>query len=39
MYTSCKINEDKLEFEYRVFEGKVEKSYGIQVAKMLSFPK
>lgn len=28
-----------MEFEYRVYKGKVEKSYGIQVARMLKFPK
>lgn len=38
MYTSCKIVDDKIQFEYRVLEGKIEKSYGIQVAKMLEFP-
>ncbi len=39
MYTACKVNHgNNLEFQYRVFKGKVEKSYGIQVARMLNFP-
>lgn len=38
MYTSCSIDGDQLKLEYKVVSGKIEKSYGIEVAKMLKFP-
>ena len=39
MHTSCKITQEKLELEYRVLPGKMENSFGIEVTKMLNFPK
>lgn len=38
MYTSCRFEGDQLHLEYKVVEGKMEKSYGLEVAKMLKFP-
>ena len=38
MFTSCRFEADQLMLEYKVVEGKMEKSYGIEVAKMLKFP-
>jgi DNA mismatch repair ATPase MutS len=38
MFTTCKIEAGKLMLEYKVEDGKMEKSYGIEVMKMLAFP-
>eukprot|EP00178_Gracilaria_changii_P010180 TRINITY_DN29666_c0_g1_i1.p1 TRINITY_DN29666_c0_g1~~TRINITY_DN29666_c0_g1_i1.p1 ORF type:complete len:127 (+),score=13.25 TRINITY_DN29666_c0_g1_i1:187-567(+) len=38
MYTACRVEEDKLMLEYKVEEGQMEKSYGIEVMKMLNYP-
>jgi DNA mismatch repair ATPase MutS len=38
MYTTCRIENGELELEYKVEEGKMQKSYGIEVMKMLRFP-
>jgi len=38
MFTTCRVEEDRLMLEYKVEEGKMEKSYGIEVMKMLNFP-
>ena len=38
MFTSCKVSNDELILEYKVVNGKVEKSFGIEVAKMIKFP-
>lgn len=38
MFTTCRVQEDQLFLEYKVEEGKMGKSYGIEVMKMLKFP-
>ena len=39
MYTSCRFENNKLKLEYKVLEGRMKESYGIEIAKMLNFPK
>lgn len=39
MYTACQFLNNKLNLEYRVMHGKMLKSYGLEVARMLNFPK
>lgn len=38
MYTCCKVENGELKLEYKVEEGKMQKSYGIEVMKILKFP-
>ena len=38
MFTACKVENGSLVLEYKVEEGKMQKSYGIEVMRILSFP-
>ena len=38
MFTTCRVENGSLMLEYKVEEGKMQKSYGIEVMKILSFP-
>lgn len=38
MYTECIVDNDKMTLEYKVVKGAINKSFGIQVAKMVKFP-
>lgn len=38
MFTSCRVDQGQLILEYKVQEGEMQKSYGIEVMKMLKFP-
>lgn len=37
MYTTCRVENDQLVLEYKVEQGKMQKSYGIEVMKILKF--
>ncbi len=38
MYTTCRVENGMLMLEYKVQQGKMQKSYGIEVMKILKFP-
>ena len=38
MFTTCRVENGFLMLEYKVEEGKMQKSYGIEVMKILKFP-
>jgi DNA mismatch repair ATPase MutS len=38
MFTTCRVENGALMLEYKVEEGKMQKSYGIEVMKILNFP-
>lgn len=38
MFTTCRVENGSLMLEYKVEEGKMQKSYGIEVMRMLNFP-
>jgi DNA mismatch repair ATPase MutS len=37
MFTTCRVENGELKLEYKVEEGKMQKSYGIEVMKILKF--
>ena len=38
MFTTCRVENGFLMLEHKVEEGKMQKSYGIEVMKILKFP-